>query len=280
MNKEMNKQEKLYKVGDKVLIRKDLVVNETYCMNDDKKGFHKNFVKGMKSGFVDTIDKIASYGTYKFKSNPYYYTDEMIEGKITKINNEKYACHGDKILVSSECKFTSSDLKGELVTVLDLTNYGYHVKRKGVIRWVSFASVEGVLVKRVEEIKEKTETKEVKEEMVNNPEVKEQKNYNIVLQPSKDSEIKSIEDGFKNTLCNLQVLVERAIVSYPAVILFYREGTLDREGNLIIDYSKKAKKVIAKAQHGDTFDTQKGLSICMYKVFNRVSAKRIKELSK
>lgn len=66
-----------YKVGDKVKIREDLIVDEYYGSN--------SFVENMKSYEEITIKKVFFYDgniEYKAEENCYYYTEEMIEGLI------------------------------------------------------------------------------------------------------------------------------------------------------------------------------------------------------
>lgn len=64
-----------YKVGDKVVIRKDLKAGSTY--GDD------TFLTSMKkySGKTMTVDEIICGNKYKFKEDAgnYYWTDEMLE---------------------------------------------------------------------------------------------------------------------------------------------------------------------------------------------------------
>jgi|GEM_PF-6765904 len=61
-----------YKVGDKVLLRNDLVDGEVYGIN--------SFVNGMLKGQVVTIIEIVHHSGYHIKEGGYFYTDEMIVG--------------------------------------------------------------------------------------------------------------------------------------------------------------------------------------------------------
>lgn len=69
-----------YKVGDKVTIRKDLVVKRYYCQNNT--GFNVLFVKDMKKflGRTATIVKVSNY-TYSIDidNGLWFWTDEMLE---------------------------------------------------------------------------------------------------------------------------------------------------------------------------------------------------------
>lgn len=88
------------------------------------------------------------------------------------------------------------------------------------------------------------------------------------------------EDIGLNGIISYNIKVDRVISSEPAVIMLYRTGAYDENGQFYIPKDSKQKKVVAKAQHGDVFDTQKGMEVCTYKMFNRESAKRVKQLSK
>lgn len=74
--------------------------------------------------------------------------------------------------------------------------------------------------------------------------------------------------------------IEKIIHQNPATIVFYRTGDYDEYGNFFVPKGSKLRKCVAKAQDGDVYDAEKGFAICMYKIFNRESARRLKELSK
>lgn len=70
----------LYKPGDKVKLRRDLIVDKVYYMNDSVT--KDSFVSGMKHmlGGIYTISEINSDVGYTIEENYWKITDEMIEG--------------------------------------------------------------------------------------------------------------------------------------------------------------------------------------------------------
>lgn len=65
-----------YKVGDKVLVRNDLEVNNAYGSD----GHYANFAQQMTKYRVVTISEVGS-GSYSVEENAYAYTDEMFDGR-------------------------------------------------------------------------------------------------------------------------------------------------------------------------------------------------------
>jgi hypothetical protein len=77
-----------FKVGDKVRVRKDLILNERYYMNNRE--HHDSFVGGMKN-LMGKVVTIASVGyTYRIKENSYNWVDEMFEPDVVKEEPKKF----------------------------------------------------------------------------------------------------------------------------------------------------------------------------------------------
>lgn len=96
-----------HKVGDKVRVRKDLVVGNEYYMEDAK--WYACFIAAMSHlrGQIVTIQECANNGRYCIEESGWYWTDEMFE----PVNNEK-------IVITTDGKETFAKLyRGdELVT--------------------------------------------------------------------------------------------------------------------------------------------------------------------
>lgn len=67
-----------YKVGDKVKVRKDLVVGNFYKMNDTNDMHLYHSYLDMEKGRVLTIKEVLD-NKYKVEENIWYWADEMFE---------------------------------------------------------------------------------------------------------------------------------------------------------------------------------------------------------
>ncbi|MCR8994575.1 hypothetical protein [Brevibacillus laterosporus] len=76
-----------FKVGDKVVIRKDLIVFESYAMKNSSEEL--TFLPDMKKyrGMKVTISDVWEYG-YRIIGNDFLWTDEMFESTVKKATNE------------------------------------------------------------------------------------------------------------------------------------------------------------------------------------------------
>ena len=118
-----------FKVGDKVIVRNDLIIGEKY--GDDF------FITGMKDfvGKIVTIKRVVESGLYKVEENYYNWTDEMLEpfefdkaflksGHIVKRRNDSYAIVLDDITYSdvgySQLKDYNDDLSNKFTKDLDI----------------------------------------------------------------------------------------------------------------------------------------------------------------
>ncbi|MGG0794780.1 hypothetical protein ABE137_12340 [Brevibacillus laterosporus] len=75
-----------FKVGDKVIVRKDLIPYNFYAMEN---GGRKQYIFDMErhKGMEVTISDVWEYG-YRIIGNDYLWTDEMFESTVKKATNE------------------------------------------------------------------------------------------------------------------------------------------------------------------------------------------------
>lgn len=109
-----------YKVGDKVIIRDDLVVGTHYCMEDKSK--QNSFVAGMvpSMGKIATISSITDMGRqYKIDLDFWTWTDEMIKCKVEEEKMNKFKV-GDIVKgTSNSYAITTKDMTAGKVTHVD-----------------------------------------------------------------------------------------------------------------------------------------------------------------
>lgn len=95
---------------------------------------------------------------------------------------------------------------------------------------------------------------------------------------SADYDVEEYDDN--PTLMQYNIVIDKVVYSDPATIMFYTTGAYDEDGNFYVPEDSKQRKVVAKAKGEDVYDKEKGYQICVYKMFNRESARRLKELYK
>lgn len=73
----------LYKPGDKVVVRSDLVPGNEYAMRGKTVGYTDIFVDQMlpMCGKIATIEKVSNDG-YQIKEFDFNWTDDMFEGSV------------------------------------------------------------------------------------------------------------------------------------------------------------------------------------------------------
>lgn len=110
-----------YKVGDKVKVRSDLVVEEKryYMEHDPSVGDVVNARMKSLAGKVVTISGITSYEKYCIEEMGYNWTDEMFEGYAEIFNGKEFHLEAGMFGVMSDGdKFVVSQAKnGELYLV-------------------------------------------------------------------------------------------------------------------------------------------------------------------
>lgn len=80
-----------YNVGDKVLVRSDLVGGGRYFMEgDSENGNVVTFGMLELCGMVVTIEGLSGSGQYFIKESTYKWTDGMFAGKVDDDDERKY----------------------------------------------------------------------------------------------------------------------------------------------------------------------------------------------
>ncbi len=102
-----------YKVGDKVMVRQDLKINQQYGADIYTSFMSSSFITIKEIITVYNYDRSCVLGdAYKIKEDNYNYTDEMLEGLVENVPYERpgVCLFGLGISLEHKCTCSSSDL--------------------------------------------------------------------------------------------------------------------------------------------------------------------------
>jgi hypothetical protein len=278
-----------YRVGDKVVVA-DL----------DHSGSYNGW--GVASTMLDYIGKTVTikhvslnsgYSTYHLEEVGFTWTDEMFEGlapqKLTQVTPPFKI--GDKVTVrvdlSEDEVYGGVDvteemvqLAGQIVTITDLLGGNdYEIKEDGYeFMWSTSMFEEGV--SRVQTTINDYLDEEI-EEIDDEDYEEDYEDYDWDDEPTQPSysEIEEVTQSMTKTTstpsetinywgkgAGYGIYISRVIYNNPVTVMFYRDEIGGRE-----------YKVVAKAQHGDVYNKEKGFEVALLKAVVRSAKRKLKK---